>query len=100
MRRLAALIVLMVPLAACGDDDPDLNCVEPTEELAEGLPDIVCESEDDASDALEDAGFTMRVVRIDGEDLAVTADFVENRVNVAVETDGDTSFVVEIISLG
>ena len=43
MYRLAALIVLMVPLVACGDDDPDLDCVEPTEALADGLPDIVCQ---------------------------------------------------------
>lgn len=41
-------------------------------------------------------GFTTRVVRQDGVDLPVTADFSDTRANVAVE--GDT--VVEIISIG
>ena len=50
---------------------------------------------------LESAGFTLRVIRRDGEDLAVTADFVETRVNVAVETQDDgTEVVTEVISTG
>jgi hypothetical protein len=41
-------------------------------------------------------GFTTRVVRQDGVDLAGTADFSESRVNVAVEGD----VVTEIVSIG
>jgi hypothetical protein len=41
-------------------------------------------------------GFTTRVVRQDGVDLAGTADFSESRVNVAVESD----VVTEIVSIG
>jgi hypothetical protein len=41
-------------------------------------------------------GFTTRVTRQDGVDLAGTADFSESRVNVAVEGD----VVTEIISIG
>jgi hypothetical protein len=41
-------------------------------------------------------GFTTRVVRQDGVDLAVTDDFSESRVNVAVEAD----VVSEIVSIG
>jgi hypothetical protein len=40
-------------------------------------------------------------VRRDGEDLAGTADFLENRVNVAVETQDDgTEIVTEIVNIG
>jgi heat shock protein HslJ len=65
------------------------------------IPDIVGDSVDDATATLEDADMTLRVVKRDGEDLAVTADFVENRVNVAVETQDDgTEVVTEIVSTG
>ena len=103
MRMLAVLIVMMAPLAACGGDD-DSSCDPDAGGAAVSvpadLPDIVCESVDDATDSLEDAGYTLRVTRLDGEDLAATADFVENRVNVAVETQDDVEIVVEILALG
>jgi hypothetical protein len=41
-------------------------------------------------------GYTTRVARQDGEDLALTDDYSESRVNVAVEAD----VVVDIVSIG
>ncbi len=51
---------------------------------------------DEASKLAESAGLVLRVAREDGEDLAVTADYVEQRFNVAV-VDG---VVTEILSRG
>ena len=65
------------------------------------VPDIVGESVADATATLEAEGLTLRVLRRDGEDLPATADFLENRVNVAVETQADgTEVVTEVISTG
>jgi hypothetical protein len=36
----------------------------------------------------------------DGENLAVTADFLENRVNVATETKDGTEVVTQVVSTG
>jgi hypothetical protein len=46
---------------------------------------LVGVSEDEATTLAEQNGWTLRVVRRDGEDLAVTEDYSESRVNVAVE---------------
>jgi hypothetical protein len=43
-----------------------------------------------------DAGFELRVVEVDGEPLAVTADYRPNRINVTVTDD----LVVAVASLG
>ena len=43
-----------------------------------------------------DMGLTVRVLRLDGQDLPATADFRTDRVNVAVEAD----IVTEVISVG
>jgi hypothetical protein len=45
---------------------------------------------------VEERGLTLRVVRRDGVDLPVTADFSETRINVAVEGD----IVTDIVSVG
>src|SRR5262245_32588328 len=89
MRALVIGTVMAMTLAisACGSDDDKSNSAATETTVAGDIPDIVGDSVDDATTKLEDAGFTLRVVKRDGEDLAVTADFVENRVNVAVETD-------------
>ncbi len=59
------------------------------------------QSVEEATATLEAAGFTLRVVQRDGEDLAVTADFLENRVNVAVETQQyGEEVVTEVVSTG
>lgn len=68
---------------------------------ATAVPDVIGDTVGDATATLEAAGFTLRVVQRDGEDLPVTADFVENRVNVAVESQryGD-EIVTEVVSTG
>jgi hypothetical protein len=105
MRGLVVVpvVALTCALSACGDDDS--SDVEPTEETVTAdvpdVPDVVGASVDDATATLEAAGLTLRVVRRDGEDLAGTADFLENRVNVAVETQDDgTEIVTEIVNIG
>ena len=62
----------------------------------ESAEQLVGLTEAEAAKVVEGNGWTMRVVRIDGVDQPVTADFSETRVNVAV--DGD--MVTEIVSFG
>ena len=99
-------MTLTLGASACGSDDDSSDSTAPADTATEvpvagEVPDVVGESVEDASATLESAGFTLRVIRRDGEDLAVTADFVETRVNVAVETQDDGSEVVtEVISTG
>jgi hypothetical protein len=72
-----------------GMDDPvDLDAID-TDSVV-GVPVADAEAE------LEARGLSMRVVRLDGEELMVTMDFVPTRVNVAVEGD----VVVELVSVG
>ena len=107
MRSLIVVVaaVSALSLTACGSDDSSdssTTVAATTADTAQGaLPNIVGANVDDATAALEAAGYTLRVVERDGESLAVTMDFVDNRVNVAVETQGDGSEVVtEIVSTG
>jgi beta-lactam-binding protein with PASTA domain len=104
MRALAVVTILALPIMglACGDDDDTASADTSTAETVDiDIPDVVGESVDDATTTLEDAGLTLRVVRRDGEDLAATMDFVETRVNVAVETQDDgTEVVTEVVSTG
>jgi hypothetical protein len=104
MRALvvATVLALAITASACGDDDDSSSADTTTaEELDIDIPDVVGESVDDATSTLEDAGLTLRVVRRDGEDLAGTMDFVDTRVNVAVETQDDgTEVVTEVVSTG
>jgi hypothetical protein len=51
---------------------------------------------DEATKLAEQSGWTVRVAREDGVDLALTMDFVETRVNVAVE-DG---VITEVLNIG
>jgi hypothetical protein len=103
MRALVVVTVMVMtlPVSACGDDD-DSSDDEATEEtVAVDVPDVIGDSVEDATATLEDAGLTLRVVKRDGEDLPSTADFVEDRVNVAVETQDDgTEVVTEVVSIG
>ena len=90
-------------ISACGGDDDDATSDDaPTQEsIAADVPDVIGESVEDATATLEEAGLTLRVVRRDGEDLPGTADFLDNRVNVAVETQDDgTEVVTEVVSIG
>lgn len=102
MRALAIGMALatVLSISACGDDDSSNDAASETT-LAVDVPDVIGDSVADATSTLEDAGLTLRVVRRDGEDLAATADFVESRVNVAVETQDDgTEVVTEVVSVG
>ena len=99
---VATVLALAVTVSACGDDD-DASSAQTTamESLDVDIPDVIGESVGDATAMLEDAGLTLRVVRRDGEDLPGTMDFVETRVNVAVETQDDgTEVVTEVVSTG
>jgi hypothetical protein len=105
-RVIVPLVAVTLAMSACGGDDDDdssdpVTTGEDVIDVAGDAPDVVGQSVEDATATLEDAGFTLRVVRRDGEDLAATADFVENRVNVAVETQDDgTETVTEVVSTG
>lgn len=70
--------------------DAEIAPVDDTGSALVGL----CEA--DAAAAAEAAGFTQRVVRLDGADLPATMDYNPSRFNVAV----DQGVVTEIISIG
>ena len=76
---MRALVVVMVVamtfgVAACGSDDSsDEAATEDTAAegtVAAGVPDVIGQSVEEATATLEAAGFTLRVVQRDGEDLA------------------------------
>jgi len=99
-RVLAAAIAASFVLAgaACGGDD-DTSPTTPAGDEAPGEFDettIIGETLSDAEAIAEADGWQLRVIRIDGEDQAATADFVTNRVNVATVDD----IVTEVISIG
>ena len=103
MHRLVVVPVIAMALgiSSCGDDDDSSDDTTAEETVAADVPDVLGDSVEDATATLDEAGLTLRVVRRDGEDLAVTMDFVEDRVNVAVETQDDGSEVVtEVVSMG
>ena len=94
------IMALTFAVSACGDDDSSDDASTESSTSVD-VPDIVGQSVDEATATLDDAGLTLRVVRRDGEDLAVTADYVPTRVNVAVETQDDgTEQVTEVVNLG
>jgi beta-lactam-binding protein with PASTA domain len=101
MRALVVVLAIGMTLgvAACGSDDSSDDAATETS-VAGDFPDVVGETVDEATATLEGAGFTLRVIQRDGEDLAATADFVENRVNVAVETQDGTEVVTAVVSTG
>lgn len=66
---------------------------EPTVETA--TPVLVGLTEDEAAEAADALGWEVRVIRRDGEDLAMTMDLRPNRVNVEV-TDGEVTEVLQI----
>lgn len=58
--------------------------------------DVVGLSVDEATAVAVDTGWEVRVAREDGVDLALTADFRENRINVAIEA----GVITEVLSIG
>ena len=99
-RLVVPVVALTLVIAACGDDDSSDDAA--TEEtVSVDVPAVIGDSVEDATATLEQAGLTLRVVRRDDEDLPTTRDFVEDRVNVAVETQDDgTEVVTEVVSTG
>ena len=94
-------MAMTLPVSACGDDDDSSDDAATEGTVAVDVPDVIGDSVEEATATLESAGLTLRVVRRDGEELPVTADFVEDRVNVAVETQDDgTEVVTEVVSTG
>jgi beta-lactam-binding protein with PASTA domain len=90
---------MTLTIGACGSDDSSADTATSTTVV--DVPDIIGDTVAEATTKLEAEGLTLRIIRRDGEDLAATADFLENRVNVAVETQDDgTELVTEVISTG
>lgn len=90
-----------VETAVPGTDVPGTDVVEPSEgEPAMPTPgfdvSIVGLTLDEATKLAEQSGWTVRVAREDGVDLAVTMDVVETRVNVAVEA----GVITEVLNVG
>jgi hypothetical protein len=75
------------------DSPGDTAAGEPTVDAATDV--LVGLSEDDAEEAADEQGWTIRVVVRDGEDLPATMDFRPERVNVEV-TDGEVTAVVSV----
>ena len=107
MRALVVGVVMAMTfgVASCGSDDDSSDAatddVATEGTVAAGVPDVIGDSVEDATATLEAAGYTLRVVKRDGEELPATADFIENRVNVAVESQryGD-EVVTGVVSTG
>ena len=74
----------------------DPAVVGPLPAVQEALAEFIGLPVEEFDAAVSGFGFTTRVARQDGVDLALTADYSETRLNLAVEED----IVVEIISLG
>jgi hypothetical protein len=123
MKRTTALPVAALAVAitfgaaACSDDSPNASIDSDTTEASEtteapggtaeapaavaeptvetATPVLVGLTEAEATDASEALGWELRVIRREGEDLPMTADFRQNRVNVEV-TDGEVTEVLQI----
>ena len=87
----AVLVTALVALPACGGDDDDDDASAASDSTDQTAPDPSEFDEylgltvDEAGDKADEAGVPWRVVREDGEDLPVTMDFVEDRLNFSVE---------------
>ena len=78
------------PVVPTGNTAPGGPLTEDDGKIFYGL----CEA--DAQAVADGLGYVLRVVRLDGVDLATTADYVEWRVNVAI----DNGIVTEVVSFG
>lgn len=99
---VSVLVVAVLALgAACSSDDDGDDGGDGTEQSDDEIPadalELVGSDAEDFAVRAEQMGYTVRVVEEDGEDLAITADAVENRLNVAVDSNG---IVTDIKSVG
>lgn len=78
------------------DPDATVDTEMPAEVTPEEAAVLVGLTEAEATAEAEARGWSLRVARLDGEDLALTEDYSPTRVNVAVEA-GE---VTEIVSIG
>ena len=98
---VATVVAMTLGISACGGDDDSSDDAPTQGSNAVDVPDVIGDSVDDATTTLEDAGLTLRIVMRDGAELPATLDYIEGRVNVAVETQDDgTEVVTEVVSVG
>ena len=97
LRIVASVALTTSAFAACGGDDDDATTSdEPSEETTTTTGEGAERESDDyiglelaaAGEQADEEGRPWRVVKEDGEDLPVTLDFIENRLNFEVE-DGE-----------
>jgi hypothetical protein len=93
-RGVAGLAVAaLIALPACGGDDDDnddasasgADAPAATAPDPSGFDEYLGLTQDEAGAKAEAEGHPWRVVQVDGEDLPVTMDFVENRLNFSIE---------------
>ena len=85
---LALTLALAAGVTACGDDDEPQPAGSGTgsgDTSEAAFSDYIGLETEAAGDLAEENDLPWRVVREDGEDLPVTMDFVEDRLNFAVE---------------
>ncbi len=82
--------------AACRTLDTGITIPAPADSVKYVAEAVVGFCVTDAQKLADSYGFQVRVVREDGVDLAVTADYSESRVNVAVEN----GTITEVVSIG
>jgi hypothetical protein len=107
-RAVLPVVLLLIALAGCDEDSsgPSTTSADqpgeaPAQTTSTAAPDpAACEKVSkklegltlsEAKQRAERAGCPLRVVARDGEDLPVTQDFLEARINVKVEDDRVTS---------
>lgn len=92
-RLVVVIASLSLGLGACGGDD-DSTAEAPSEQTttsatgegtSEAFDEYVGLTVDDAGALAEEQGRPWRVVKEDGQDRAVTLDFIDNRLNFEVE---------------
>lgn len=103
MKRVLAVVVVVMTLSACGSSDADtpVATINPTPDSSVEIPTeeemqeqvrrteafaatVIDLSTDEAIERIEAEGFIARVVAEDGEYFAVTEDYVTTRVNLVI----------------
>lgn len=97
--RIALVLALAVTMVACGKSSPaedvKISVDQDSVVVNYDKQDYVGMSVPTAQKKAKAADTRLRMVEIDGEPQAVTADFVEGRINAKVEGGVITSYEVE-----